>query len=135
MTLQDGTNTILKEPKKPVDDLMSDFKILVEETKNSFNPEKVFVCELPPLREPSSKSDANIRISQFNERLNDWYLNDETVEVIRINQHISEYPAPHQLFFDEIHFNHQVGLPLLRNIILNIASPIFKQHAKKSLPK
>ena len=57
-------------------------------------------------------------MKQLNRQLTYTYLNEQTVEVVRINKRKSEYPAPHEIIFDGTHFNHHVGLPLLRTILL-----------------
>ena len=60
VTIQDGTNSILKLKDKSINDLFIDYETLVEAVKHKFAPDKLYLCEVPPLY-PSKKMKLQIR--------------------------------------------------------------------------
>ena len=73
VTIQDGTNSILKLKDKSINDLFFDYETLVEAVKHKFAPDKLYLCEVPPLY-PSKKNEiANQRIDSFNQQLHFTY--------------------------------------------------------------
>ena len=50
LTIQDGTITILTNREKNVSELLENFQALVTEAIQKFEPKKLFLCDIPPLR-------------------------------------------------------------------------------------
>ena len=40
------------------------------------------------------------------------------ISIIPLDEHIKSYKAPNTLYYDSIHFNFQLGLPLIKNCIM-----------------
>ena len=118
LVLQDGTNTILKNREQEIPELFKDFQSLVEECKEKFKPQKLFLCEVPPLRRSGRYNYMNGKIDQWNSLLHDNYKEENSVEIIHLNQQINVINNPETLYHDDIHFNHQLGLPLIKNILM-----------------
>ena len=118
LTIQDGTNTILKNREKNVSELFENFQALVSEAIRKFEPKKLFLCETPPLRIYERNKIANCRIEEWNNLLHEHYGDGENIQIIDLNKQVKSFKNPETLYFDDIHFNFQLGLPLIRNSLM-----------------
>ena len=69
VVLQDGTNSILKQKHRDVNDLFNEYIELVEVVSHKFKPKSLVLMEIPPIKSPNYNSVANERISAFNKNL------------------------------------------------------------------
>ena len=118
LTIQDGTNTILKNREKNVSELFENFQALVSEAIQKFEPKKLFLCVTPPLRIYERNKIANCRIEEWNNLLHEHYGDGENIQIIDLNKQVKSFKNPETLYFDDIHFNFQLGLPLIRNSLM-----------------
>ena len=75
---------------------------------------KLFLCEVSPLRRSGRYHIGNSQIDLWNSLLHDKYK-DKSIQIINLNQQIHDFNNPETLFYDDIHFNYQLGLPLIKN--------------------
>ena len=118
LVLQDGTNTLLKISQEDVSELFREFESLVTKSLEKFEPTKIFLCEVPPLRTNERNSVNNERITQWNNILHEKYKDEPNFQIIPLNEHIKSFKAPNTLYYDDIHFNFQLGLPLVKNCMM-----------------
>ena len=69
VVLQDGTNSILKQKHRDVNDLFNEYIELVEVVSHKFKPKSLVLMEIPPIKSSNYNSVANERISAFNKKL------------------------------------------------------------------
>ena len=86
----------------------------------------VFV-EVPPLKQ-NAPNTANIeRLNNFNILINDmnWeqVAANVSVEVCPLVSTLWDLENPYAFYYDDIHFNHQLGVPLLKNQLLTYILP------------
>ena len=68
--IQDGTNSILKEKQKNIDELFEKYTDLVDLTRNTLSPENIVLMQVPPIRNLPKNEHINERIKLFNDKLN-----------------------------------------------------------------
>ena len=95
-----------------------EFESLVTKSLEKFEPTKTFLCEVPPLRINERNSVNNERIKQWNNILHEKYKDEPNFYIIPLNEHIKFYKAPNTLYDDDINFNFQLGLPMIKNCIM-----------------
>ena len=69
MAIQDGTNSILKNEKESIDALFEGYHTLVREVHSKISPDKILLCEVPPIRASRANEAANQRIQRYNEKM------------------------------------------------------------------
>ena len=58
------------------------------------------------------------RIEEWNNLLHEHYGDGENIQIIDLNKQVKSSKNPETLYFDDIHFNFQLGLPLIRNSLM-----------------
>ena len=130
LILQDGTNNVLKHHQKSAQDHFADHAKLVKKCIEKFQPEVFVVCEIPPLKNLPQNMDKNNCIDEFNELIHSSYSNQIGFKILDVNKNIKEEGTSidqtddnnvgyNYLFFDNVHLNHQFGVPLLNNWMLS----------------
>ena len=119
ITLQDGTVSLHQNPSKPVGEIFQSFKELVNITKNTFSPEKLFICQVPPVHALTNNKLKNDRIQEFNNHMFELSGEDESIEIIAIYNELTGYSDISKLYRDELHPNDSMGVPILKNCITN----------------
>ena len=89
--LQDGTNSILNTDKS-ANDILNDFKNLVDMCCKKFAPDKVKICEVPPLTKSKQGYKRNCRKVQYNAVSVDFcdIKKPKGFNVIKINKQIKD---------------------------------------------
>ena len=117
ITLQDGTNSLLKQRSINVKNHFEKQKLLVEKLSSKFKPQKIFICEIPPVKNDDT---VNEQIRNFNNLLNNEYHDNPAIEIINLHERICAVNNSNKCsFFDNIHFNYKYGLPLIKFSLLS----------------
>ena len=115
--IQDGTNAILKHSSMDVASLFQDFEKLVTMIEEKFEPDQLVLMEVPPIRAKSSNNMTNERIDQFNKMLRQ-YSDGKSLKVLPLNEILKNMGNYNSLYYDDLHFNYEQGLPFLKNCLL-----------------
>ena len=120
VVLQDGTNSILKQKHRDVNDLFNEYIELVEVESHKFKPKSLVLMEIPPIKSSNHNSVANERISAFNNKLEIYAnsANNMNLKLLPIHQMMLKLPHYNYLFYDDLLFNYQQGVPFLKNAVL-----------------
>ena len=90
--IQDGTNSILKETNKSPEEIANNIKALISQIYENFKPQKIFICEIPPVVENLDDENplygVNDKIDQVNVLLNDMLICSDVYSLIPLNQKI-----------------------------------------------
>lgn len=121
VTLQDGTNALLKNKLVDVEQLFENYTLLVKEIQEKFTPEKFLLCEVLPLNNNDVSTDA--RIKQFNQLINDFAKGDENIEIVAFNAVIEKCANKARYYHDEIHMNDHLGMSTLKSLLLTALIP------------
>ena len=147
--VQDGTNAISKYKNKCADDLLADFYKLYDIIVEKFKPDKIFVSEVPPFMPVPRNDDSNSRVDGLNEVLKDYCSAIDNTNLITLNETVKRLPNPKKVFFGNVHFNDDFGLPLLLNCIMasllphstgiprknnNTGNPSYKYNSSRQFP-
>ena len=116
ITLQDGTNSLLKQRSINVKSHFEKQKLLVEKLSSKLMPQKIFICEIPPVKNDDT---VNEQIRNFNNLLNNEYHDNPAIEIINLHERICAVNNSNNPFFDNIHFNYKYGLPLIKFSVLS----------------
>ena len=118
--LQDGTNSILKQKLREVNDLFNEYIELVEVVSNKFKPKSLVLMEIPPIRSSNHNSIASERISALKKNLENFAnsANSMNLKLLPIQQMVKKLPHYNYLFYNGLHFNYQQGVPFIRNAVL-----------------
>ena len=116
ITLQDGTNSLLKQRSINVKNHFEKQKLLVEKLSSKFKPQKIFICEIPPVKNDDT---VNEQIRNFNNLLNNEDHDNPAFEIINLHERICAVNNSNNPFFDNIHFNYKYGLPLIKFSLLS----------------
>ena len=122
VAIQDGTNSILKNEKESIDALFEGYHTLVREVHSKFSPDRILLCEVPPIRVSRANEAANQRIQQYNEKMKQFCnenvqeLKTVLVPLAATMRTMDNYNA---LLYDDIHFKDHLGLPFLKNTLLS----------------
>ena len=105
--LQDGTNAILKEKDQNEEQLFSKYIDLIEAVDAKFNPDKVILMQVPPIRQSTHHEAINKRIKCFNDKLTSYTNNSEksNLDVLPIYNTMINLPYYNSLLYDDIHFS------------------------------
>ena len=75
--IQDGTNSILMETNKSPEEIAINIKALISQIYEKFKPQKIFICEIPPVVENLDDENplhgVNDKIDQVNVLLKDMF--------------------------------------------------------------
>ena len=118
LTIQEGTKTSLENREKNVSEFFENFQAFVTEAIKQFEPKNKFLCETPALRVYERNKIANGRIEHWNNLLHQHYGDCENLQTIDLNKEVKSSQNPETLYFDDFHFNCQLGLPLIRNSLM-----------------
>ena len=116
ITLQDGTNSLLKQRSINVKNHFEKQKLLVKKLSSKFEPQKIFNCEIPPVKNDDT---VNEQIRNFNILLNNEYHDNPAIETINLHERICAVNNSNNPLFDKIHFNYKYGLPLIKFSLLS----------------
>lgn len=125
LTIQDGTNSILKNMNTPVKDLFDSYKVLVNKAHDKFSPKNLFLMEVIPTNYKTGNERYNDRIKEFNEHLSVWhehlqsYMSETSVTIMKTYDEMQAAKDKHPGYFhDEIHLSSASGCIHLKNLIL-----------------
>ena len=120
--IQDGTNSILKKQQIDVPQLFGSYKSLVQAVFDKFHPDHLVLCEVPLVKESERNKVKNRRIMEYNELISKFAESADIstkLRVLPVAKSMQSFPNMNDLFFDEIHFNFEIGLPFLKNALLS----------------
>ena len=119
VVLQDGTDSILKQKHRDVNDLFNEYNELVEVVSHKFKPKSLVLIEIPPIKSSNHNSVANERISAFNKKLEIYAnsANNMNLKLSPIHQLMMKLPHCNYQFYDDLHFNYQQEVPFLKNAV------------------
>ena len=122
MVLQDWTNNVLKHTSKSAEVNFEEFKQLVNLCIEKIAPETIVLCEIPPLKDLEHNTQKNKIIDNFNSLLHDNYDNVDPFKILPLNDFVKSAAIKtiystslNYMFSDNAHFNHQYGVPSLKN--------------------
>ena len=56
VVLQDGTNTIVKNKDKPIDEIFNEYQVLLDKVREKFSPDILVALEVPPMKNDPRKT-------------------------------------------------------------------------------
>ena len=120
VVLQDGTNSILKQKHRDVNELFNEYIELVGVVSHKFKPKSLVLMSIPPIKSSNHNSVANERIFAFNKKLEIYAnsANNMNLKLLPIHQMMMKLPHYNYLFYDDLNFNYQQGVPFLKNAVL-----------------
>ena len=116
ITFQDGTSSQLKHRSINVKNHFEKQKMLVEKVSSKFRPQKIFICEIPPVKIDDTVKE---RIWKFNNLLNNVYHDNPASEIFNLHERLCAVTNSNNPFFDNIHFNYKYWLPLIKFSIIS----------------
>ena len=108
--IQDGTNSILKEKHKNIDELFEKYANLVDVTRNTLSPENNVLMKVPPIRTLPKNEHINERIKPFNDKIN-ALAGDENYIVANVYDLMKAMPSYDSLYYDDLLFDYKQGVP------------------------
>ena len=114
--VQDGTNSLLKSRNASVDDLMQDYLDMIKKVDEKFNPNKIVLIIVPPLRNNPGNKYHNSRIIESNTKIREHL--ETKYQIINIHEIMESMKDYNVLLHDERHFNYRNGILFLRNQVL-----------------
>ena len=99
--------------------------------RQNFDPDICVVFEIPPLKDAVQNNEKNELINEIIELIYGYYGKNSSVKKLSLhanikrlninhsNEHADEYGGYNHLYFDNVHLNHQHGVPLLKNWLLS----------------
>ena len=120
VVLQDGTNSILKQKNCDVNDLFNEYIELVEVVSHKFKRKSLVPMEIALIKSSNHNFVANERIFAFNKKLEIYAnsANNMNLKLLPIHQMMVRLPHYNYLFYDDLHFTYQQGVPFLKNALL-----------------
>ena len=90
---------------------------------------------IPPIKSSNHNSVANERISAFNKKLEIYAnsANNMNLKLLPIHQMMMKPPHYNYLFYDDLHFNYQQGVPFLKNDFRTLSSHIKQYYCKRPI--
>ena len=76
-------------------------KLLVEKLSSKFKPQKIFICEISPVKNDDT---VNEQIRNFNNLLNNEYHDNPAIETINLHERICAVDNSNNLFFRQYTF-------------------------------
>ena len=131
LTIQDGTNTILRNMSAPIEDLFEQYKLLVNEAHDKFKPEHLYLLEVIPTNYKSGNENYLTKIMEFNTMLHNWlptlkeYITESSsATVITTYKEILDAKLVQPNYYhDDLHLSSNVGCIHLKHIILRHIIP------------
>ena len=120
--IQDGTNSILKEKQKNIDELFEKYTDLVDLTRNTLSPENIVLMQVPPIGNLPKNEHINEGIKLFNDKTN-ALAGDENYKVANVNNLMKAMPSCGSLYYDDSHFHYKQGVPFLKKCVLSQLLP------------
>ena len=120
--IQDDTNSILKKQQIDVPQLFESYKDLVQTIFDKFHPDYLVLCEVPLIKESDRNKVKNRRIMEYNELISKFAEPADISSKLKVQpvaKSMQSFPNMNDLFFDEIHFNYEIGLPFLKDALLS----------------
>ena len=76
--------------------------------------------EVPFLKKLPKNEQTNNKIYEFNEKLREYITqeNTESIKILPVCNMMSQMSNYNALFYDDIHFNFQQGIPFIKNAVL-----------------
>ena len=113
--------------KRESDEITSeDFKQLGNLCIEKFTPETFVLYEIPPLKDLEHNTQKNKIIDNFNSLLHDNYDNVDWFKILLLNEYVKsagkktgDATSYNYMFYDNVQFNHQHGVPLLKNWLVS----------------
>ena len=89
--------------------------------KEKFSPKTLFLMEVPPLRKLPKNEHTNNENFEFNEKLREYITqeNTEKIIILPVSNMLCQIANYNAVFYDDIHFNFQQGIPLNKNAVLS----------------
>ena len=116
LIVQDGTNSLLKSRNASVDDSIQNYLELIKKVDEKFNPNKIVLITVPPLRNNPGNKYHNSRIDEINTKIRKHLeTKSQIINIHEITESMKDYNV---LLHDEIHFNYRNGIPFLKNQVL-----------------
>ena len=86
-----------------------------------FSSETLVLMEVPPLRKLPKSEHTNNKIYEFNEKLREYITqeNTEKIKILPVSNMLCQIANYNAVFYDDIHFNFQQGIPLIENAVLS----------------
>ena len=100
--------------------MVTDYKNLVIKLNEKFEPESIFLLEVPPIFDINAPADINDKIKSFNEKLNEMALFDQKLTVIPIFELLMKPDSRRYFNKMGLHMNTYDGLAFLKMTSLNI---------------
>ena len=128
--IQDGTNSMLKETNKSPEKIANNIKALISQIYEKFQPQKIFICEIPPVVENLDDENplygVNDKIDQVNVLLNDMFTCSDVYSLIPLNQKVKSNGKWSKLYHNAVHFD-ETGTPYLKSLLFSYVAP-FTNH-------
>ena len=118
VVLQDGTNTIVKNKDKPIDEIFDEYQVLLDKVREKFSPDILVALEVPPMKNDPRNTSKNTKIQEFNNILREKACS-MGIKVAPIHQTITSFPNYNFLYYDDLHFHNYRGVPFLKNFLLS----------------
>jgi hypothetical protein len=136
ITIQDGTNTLTRESsEKTVNEHFADYKDLITAVTQKFSPERIFLCQVPPVNHKKDSDKKNARIREFNDLLSDDAAANSKIDLIPLYYYIvSTVSDLSECFYDDVHFNFALGIPIIKNCLLGKLIP-YSNNKPRALQK
>ena len=107
--IQDGTNSILKEKHKNIDELFEKHTDLVDLTRNKISPQNIVLMQVPPIRSLPKNEQINERIKIFNDKIN-ALAGDENYKIANLYDLMKAMPSYDSLYYYNLHFHYKQGV-------------------------
>ena len=104
----------LKKIYSPVDECSAKYEALIALLTAKFSPDSIVICYVPPIL---NNDDANDKIDHYNRFLNEKYGSTTGFEVLNLNSNIKSLESFQSLYFDALHLNDELDIPILRNYL------------------
>ena len=133
--IQDGANSILKETNKSPEEIAHNIKALNSQIFEKFKPQKIFICEIPPVVENLDDENplhgVNDKIDQANVLLNDMFNCSDVYSLIPLNKKVKSIGEWSKLYQNAVHFNDETGTLYLKSLLFSCVAP-FTNHIPRT---
>ena len=126
LVLQDGTINVLKHTSKSTKVNFQEFEQLVNLCIEKITPETFVLCGIPPLKDLEHNTQKNKIIDNFNSLLHENYYNVDRTKISPLSDYVKSFAITtgdsksyNYMFYGNVHFNNQHGVPLLKNWLLS----------------